>query len=285
VVILSYRSFGYPGLTRLSFSLYSEHFPTLQATVLQGQERPMGRTTSRLRKRVKRPIRRARNRFDHRPVAHFMHIGKTGGTALRFALHDARNATAYRVIRHGHRARLRDIPPGEKFFFSVRDPIDRYVSAFSSRQREGRPRHYRPWTEGEAAAFSRFDSPESLAVALSDEAEGSRSAAEDAMHAIQHLNSSYWKWFADPGYFRSRVDDLLWIGRQEALELERLSQALGVDHLRMPDDPLTANRSTGPKPELSAVARRNLRRFYGRDYEFLDLCHELFPPVARHPEA
>ncbi len=243
----------------------------------------MGRTTSRSRKRVKRPIRRARIRFDHRPVAHFMHIGKTGGTALRLALHDVQTATSYRVIRHGHRARLSDIPDGEKFFFCVRDPIDRYVSAFLSRQREGWPRHYRPWTDGEAAAFSRFDSPGSLAVALSDEAQDSRAAAEDAMQAIKHVNSSYWKWFADPTYFSSRVDDLLWIGRQQALELESLSQALGVDHLSMPDDPLTANRATEPKPELSAVARRNLRRFYERDYAFIDLCNELFP-VALHPE-
>ena len=116
----------------------------------------MGADTHETAERIKRSVKQTRNRLDHRPVAHFMHIGKTGGTALRFALHDVRSATAYRLVLHGHRAHLDGIPVGEKFFFSVRDPIDRYVSAFLSRQRQGRPSHYRPWTEGEATAFSRL---------------------------------------------------------------------------------------------------------------------------------
>jgi hypothetical protein len=184
------------------------------------------------------------------------------------------------MILHGHRARLSGIPVGEKSFFSVRDPIDRYVSAFLSRQREGRPSHYRPWTENEATAFSLFDSPESLGAALSAEG-GTQCAAQDAMRSISHLSSSYWKWFDDPSYFKSRADDLLWIGRQDALDLESLARALGVGELSMPEDPTVANRARGPKPELSDRARQNLRQWYAKDYEFLGLCDQLFPLETR----
>jgi hypothetical protein len=241
----------------------------------------MGQTPTRLRKGIKRSVKRTRNRFDHRPVAHFLHIGKTGGTALRFALHDVRSATAYRLVLHGHRAHLDGIPVGEKFFYSVRDPIDRYVSGFLSRQRQGRPSHFRPWTEGEATAFSLFDSPEALGAALSVEDGVQRAAAEHAMRSISHLSSSYWKWFDDPSYFKSRADDLLWIGRQDALDVESLARALGVDELSLPEDPTIANRAQGPKPELSDLVRQNLRQWYAKDYEFLGLCDQLFPLESR----
>ena len=34
-----------------------------------------------------RAVAKARIRLDRRPVAHFLHIGKTGGTAVKSALH------------------------------------------------------------------------------------------------------------------------------------------------------------------------------------------------------
>ncbi len=56
-----------------------------------------------------------------------------------------------------------------------------------------------------------------------------------------------------------------------------LAVALGVDQLTMPEDAVAAHRATGSKPELSDLARENLRQWYAKDYEFLDLCAELFP--------
>ncbi len=68
---------------------------------------------------------------------HFIHIGKTGGTAVKYALQDY-NATVlgcrYEIILHNHNFKLKDIPIGEKFFFFVREPIDRFISGFYSRK-------------------------------------------------------------------------------------------------------------------------------------------------------
>lgn len=239
----------------------------------------MGGSRARLNKKIKKTVRRTRNRFDRRPVAHFMHIGKTAGTALRLILWDVRLTTRYRPVFHGHGARLARldaIPVGEKFFFCVRDPIGRYTSGFLARQRQDQPRYYVPWTEEEERAFSHFESPEDLAVSLSAGGDIQRHA-EHAMRSIQHVQSSYWDFFHDPEYFKSRRDDLLWIGRQESLDMASLAVALGVDQLTMPEDAVAAHRATGSKPELSDLARENLRQWYAKDYEFLDLCAELFP--------
>lgn len=233
--------------------------------------------TARLRKRAKKTIRRTRDRFDPRPVAHFMHIGKTAGTALRSTLMEVRKETRYRMVLHGHRWRLDRVPAGDKFFFCLRDPTDRYVSGFLGRQRQDRPRFAIPWTEDETWAFTRFDSPETLAVSLSAGGDVQREA-ERAMRSIQHVQTSYWDWFRDPAYFQSRVDDLLWIGRLEALDVRPLALALGVDPFTMPEDTIAAHRGPTSKPALSDLARENLARWYAKDYEFLDLCNELFPP-------
>ncbi len=206
----------------------------------------MGTRTARLRKKVEKSIRRTRDRFDPRPVAHFLHIGKTAGTALRAALMDVRKETKYRMVLHGHRAHLAGIPLGDKVFFCVRDPTDRFVSAFLARQREDRPRFDIPWNDQETIAFTHFGTPDELAVALSMGNDLQRHA-EHTMRSIQHVNRSYWDWFGDPAYFRSRVDDLLWVGRQESLDLSRLAIALGVDHLTMPQDPTISHRSTHSK--------------------------------------
>jgi hypothetical protein len=240
---------------------------------------------TRLRKRSKRRARQLLDTFDRRHVAHFLHVGKTGGTAIKIALEENQRAMSYRLVPHGHQTRLYRIPEGHKFFFCVRDPVDRYVSAFLSRQREGRPVYTRPWTEEEARSFARFSSPENLAGALSAGGEVQREA-EAAMRAIGHVKTSYWDWFLDPVYFRSRAEDIIWIGHQEHLDVDGLAGVLGLDRLDLPKDAAAAHRWIGPKPELSETARQNLKEWYARDYEFLRLCDEVFfarPGSARGP--
>jgi hypothetical protein len=224
-----------------------------------------------------RAVSHARVKLDRRPVAHFLHVGKTAGTALKYALSDVERSSAYRLMLHTHWTRLNVVPEDDFFFFCVRDPISRFVSGFLSRQREGKPRYVIRWREDEKLAFSRFDSPDGLAVALSAGGREQQSA-EDAMHAIRHVRDSYWFWFKDPDYFRQRSDHILWVGRQESLDIESLASTLGVDALHLPDDPIVAHLYTEEKPVLSDLARENLRNWYAKDYEFLELCAELVGP-------
>lgn len=143
-----------------------------------------------------------------RPRAHFLHIGKTGGTAVKFALGNASDG-AYEIVLHGHGTTLEQVPPGDRFFFVLRDPVERFVSGFYSRQRQGRPRYRSPWSPAEERAFQHFDTPEALAIALSSSDGDARDHALAAMRSIEHVRDAYSVWFKNDRYFESRLKDLL----------------------------------------------------------------------------
>jgi hypothetical protein len=196
---------------------------------------------------------------------------------MKQALHDAPAPTRYDVVVHTHGVRMVDIPWRDQFFFIVRDPIDRFVSGFDSRLRQGAPRFHEPWTPDEGRAFERFPSAVDLGLALA--AHGSeRIDAEQAMHSIGHVKTSYWDWFASPAAIRRRERDILWIGFVEELDAEipALAKRLGLPGLELPSDAVAAHRSTSTgKPALPPEAREALALWYREDYEFVDLCREL----------
>jgi hypothetical protein len=99
--------------------------------------------------------------------AHFLHPGKTGGTALKAALAPVALDGRYEIHLHRHNVLLSDISLGDRVFFSVRAPLDRFVSGFNSRRRQGRPRYDIPWSAAEERAFTTFTSPDALGRALS----------------------------------------------------------------------------------------------------------------------
>jgi len=214
-----------------------------------------------------------------RPVINLLHVGKTGGTAVKAALEKAVPANDALLRLHKHRVRLSDIPQGENVVFFLREPISRYVSGFNSRQREGRPRYYSPWSPAERIAFSRFRSADELAVSLSSWDPHVRSAAEDAMRSIQHVGASFYYWFVSDDFFRSRSDDVIFIGFQETLNLDfdRLKHLVGLQsELTLPNDEVVAHRSPSEQDtKLSAQARTNLSRWYARDECFYRLCKEM----------
>lgn len=214
-----------------------------------------------------------------RSQVHFLHVGKTGGTAINAALKPCLTAGDYVIRLRAHSVKLRDIPVGEPVFFAVRDPLTRFVSGFNSRLRMGRPRLDRPWNRHEALVFSRFPSPDALATALSSPDDPTRLAAESAMGSLMHVSESYWKWFEDEEYFASRRSDILFVLFQERLDIDFaiLAWLLGLQgRVALPRDPVQAHRTPpGFSQELSAAAEENLRRWYAREYDFLEQCRLL----------
>ncbi len=236
-----------------------------------------------------RIMRRVRARG--KPRAHLIHIGKTAGTALKWALRPAETSGTYRIVLHEHADALKDIPEGDKVFFVVRDPIERYVSGFYSRQRQGRPRYDYPWSPDEAVAFETFPSADALARALVSPDEQEREAATHAMRSIQHVRDSYWRWFHDPEYFARRSGDVLMVISSESLNASfpRLCELLGVEGVSLPTDEVKAHRNPSVDRRLSDEARANLREWYAEDYAFIDACAALpgfageRPPAATEP--
>jgi len=224
-----------------------------------------------------------------RPRIHFLHIGKTGGTAIRNGLEGYAESPSYKLLFPGHAVRLCDIPRGEKVVFVLRDPLTRFVSAFNGRLREDRPRYHYPWSDGERVAFKRFKSPDDLATALSATDEQERAAAIDAMGSIGHINTPYSFWFGTDRSFRRRLGDVFFIAFQDRLtdDFEALKAKIGLPlEASLPSDEIAAHRTpTGFSRALSETGRGNLERWYEPDLQFVALCRELAPTVNASPTA
>ncbi|WP_348253932.1 sulfotransferase family 2 domain-containing protein [Leptolyngbya sp. AS-A5] len=218
-------------------------------------------------------------RLQGKQFVHYLHIGKTGGTAFHKAVEPNLITDRYRIILHGHPFKLMDVPGGEKVIFFLRDPISRFASGFYSRQRQGLPRDFNPWRPNEAISFNRFQSPQALAAALSSDDAELREAAHYAMTNIGHVKSHFWDWFKDENYFLSRWADILFIGFQESFDSDfaKLKQILQLpDTVVLPQSDEKTNRSPiGINLTFSETERQNLLEWYAADYQFLDLCKRL----------
>lgn len=234
----------------------------------------------------------SRGAHDAVPVpVHFLHVRKTGGTAIKHAIGTAQESGAGDgtglpcvVHLHRHAVRLRDVPAGEKFFFFVRDPVGRFVSGFYSRKRKGRPRYFRQWSERERDAFERFATPDRLACALTSVNDDERAAAESAMRSIPHVRDGYWKWFESEDYFLSRLEDLFFIGFQKRLDddFEILKSRLRLPReLVLPGDDIRSHANPRHLDRtLRDAAVANLHRWYEEDFRFLELCDRV---IREHP--
>jgi hypothetical protein len=212
-------------------------------------------------------------------VLHFLHIGKTGGTAIKEALTPHAESGDWLIKLHRHAVTLENIAAGEGVIFFLRDPLTRFVSGFYSRQRQGQPRYFYRWSPDEKSAFERFATPNKLALALSDENAETRAAAEKAMRTIQHVRDFYARWFGSEDYFRSRLPDIFFIGFQETLgkDFETLKSLLRLPkNISLPGDEVASHKSPAHLDKrLDPKAVENLTKWYGDDSRFYNLCKVL----------
>lgn len=205
-------------------------------------------------------------------MIHFLHIGKTGGTAIREALGGLN--TEY--VFHPHSVRLIDIPVGEKVVFHLREPLSRFRSGFYSRLRKGQPRYFFDWSKSEELAFSQFASPEDLLAGAVDQDKRVRGAAEEALKSIQHVRDHYDFWLHSNDYIKSRSADILHVGFLELLQtgFEELKMKLRVSkHIELPSGEVSAHRNPAyPTRSLSAVEYQYFRNRYQADFEIYEYC-------------
>lgn len=222
---------------------------------------------------------------------HFIHIGKTGGTAIKRALRDAGAAywkeedaptvpeTPYgRIQLHRHSFRMHHVPPEDHVFFCLRDPVDRFVSAFYSRLNKGQPRYYFEWSEEERRAFETFPTPERLAGALASPDPEERALAEWALRNIRHMGSMQ-RFVGTPPQLRARLGQVVYIARQETLSTD-WEQMKALLHLPPDAELPTARvgahrRDPSLNAELDEASTAALREWYRQDYALLKYCDEV----------
>lgn len=206
---------------------------------------------------------------------HFLHISKCAGTQVAAVT----AAVAPVILCHPHNVALRDLPAEQPWFFSIRNPVTRFVSGFYSRKRKGQPRYLVEWRLAEAQAFAAFEHANDLAEALF--APGPRGrAAFGAVHAIGHTARRQCDAFIGCGDFLTTRPPA-WIIRQEQFgaDMRRLLERIGLPQgngpLPLAQDARGAHRNDyADVPALSDLAVENLSRWYASDQHLYALCDE-----------
>ena len=222
-------------------------------------------------------------RWQGGQIANFLHIPKTGGSAIKTAIGRRLDSKKYKIHLRGHSCRLKDIPEGDKFFFFLRDPAQRFVSAFNHKKSGKKLWKHTKFLE-ETAALEHFQTANHLAESLSSDCEVTKQAAVEAMNCIEHVNTFYLDWFHSQEYFLSRLSDVLYIGFQESLDQDFL---MLKQILRLPDEtylpPRNSTEANKNSDALSANltqrAKENLKVWYADDYDFLSLCQKKAPEI------
>lgn len=153
---------------------------------------------SRFRTLVRAYTHKPKNKFGD-PNYVFMHVGKTGGTSVNRFFHDCHRAglRVPIVLNHNWSFQMaRTRYPGAKIIVVLRDPLERIVSGFNFRLREGRPKGH-PWSDSEAIAFSHFRTAKEFLTGLHSDDARELSAAAFCFRNINHLRRGYRYHFGD----------------------------------------------------------------------------------------
>jgi len=243
----------------------------------------------KLRRRARRVLLPLIAFATGRRKVNFLHIGKTGGTALRVALgirSDGLLLTPDYIIKfHDHSVRLDDVARGEKIVFGIRDPVARFVSAFYSRLRRGR-HGTNSWKPAEREALERFRTPEALALGLSSLNADEKSSAEAAMCSILHVRHGLPYWLSNVAALQARSSDIAYVYHQQTLEtdFENLKRLLHLPaELALPTDPVIAHRLPEAfDRKLSEDAAKNIAAWYAADYALIAAGEAIAQTHAQH---
>ncbi len=198
----------------------------------------------------------------------FLHIPKTGGTAIRTALETAGTAGDSSAVRFfGHGCSLDQLREHDVVFV-IRDPIERVISAFYSRRRMGRPRYDSAHTPGEAITFGRWPELEPLIL---DVAAGDPDA-QSAWDAVPHLRPLS-AWLVDAEAIEG--PNIAYIAHLPTLDREwpAMCGIWGISAASdLPTSPVAAHRAPERPPDLSQAARDALRLLLDDDYRLYSHC-------------
>jgi len=209
-----------------------------------------------------------------------LHPGKTGGTYLKSVVRHNKKNWSRRIKLLSHRETVASTQTAfgadRQLAFTFREPMQRFVSGFNSRLRQGRPTNNRVWSPGEAAAFLFFDTANQLAESLDSPDERMKSAAFFAFNSIMHLKKNYEFYFESPeALTRARSSIVACIDVQD---LDRgiagFFAKIGIGDFDLPPG-TDRHASPARAEELSARAKRNLKSHWAQEFEFFEAFKEI----------
>ena len=210
----------------------------------------------------------------------FIHIGKNAGTHINNISSKINSLQSeYKIISARHRGNLRDIPKRIPYFFSIRDPISRFKSAFYSRKRKGYPVYDSPHNRSESKAFSIFKEANDLAESLFRE-DSIGEEAFWAMNSITHIKTHQFDRFSSvPSFLKYRPP--IHIIRTENFKndfskfLLKTNIKVSIDELNLEKDKNSSHTTIySDIPSLSELAKSNLKIWFKKDYYFYGICSD-----------
>ena len=154
-----------------------------------------------------------------------MHIPKTGGSAIRITLSGENKlytSKSFKSLRfenkiyfNDHNFKLSDCLDDERIFFSFRDNITRFQSAFYSRKRCGKPLNNVPWNDLEKIVFSNFNSPDDFVQAIIRDEKYlggcNQKSARTLFMDIPIFSRGYSYYFKDIEYLETKKKNIFYI--------------------------------------------------------------------------
>lgn len=208
---------------------------------------------------------------------HFLHISKTGGTAVKSSLGWNRINSKNLFLFQGHDFTLKNLNENDSFILFVREPLSRYISGFYSRKRKGLPVRFNEWSKEEKIAFENFKTPNDLAEAIYSIDKNIQSVAQKAMKDIHHVKTSFYDWVVDNETFKEGFDKLFYLGFQENFEKDfnEMCEKLGfnVELEKSLEKAHVADKNEDRF--LSETAIKNLKEWYKRDVLFYEYCKSI----------
>ncbi|MEM8787887.1 MAG: hypothetical protein AAGE76_06475 [Pseudomonadota bacterium] len=223
---------------------------------------------------------------DTPPIV-FLHIPKTAGSYLiDLIVHNLQIADRPDLFYAPHwmsAARTAELfGPDRRLALILRDPVDRFVSAFQSRHRQGAPAYDTPWTDHEARVFRDYPDLDALIDALGSLWPKRRRAAVAAVAGMTLVPRDYTHAFGSLTGAQTSLEAL-----SLCLPMARLDRdlglamtALGFERFEMAERPL---RNMAPtRPTLSPRRRSILERHLAEDIAIHDVLHQ--HATRLHPE-
>jgi len=229
-----------------------------------------------LRIKKKPFIRNFNIKFLFRKKLHFIHIGKTAGSSIRNSLiHFNNSQKKYHFNIYGHSFKLYHLAKKEKYFLTIRNPVNRFVSGFLSQQNrvkfeiENKITEEEKYIKGfkEREAFKNFSDANHLAESLFSDDLAIKTKAGSAMKNTKHLNDPYADYFSK--------EDLIERKPLFVLELEKLDSDFSefckkfkLEVIALPKEKkLTHKGDYSNNKELSEGAILNLKKWYKDDFD------------------
>lgn len=154
------------------------------------------------------------------------HIPKVGGSAYMNASNVMAKDGHIMPLMLAHAWNLRMVKkalPDLKVCALIRDPLERTVSGFNSRWRQGRPTRNSFWRPEEAISFSIYRDVRAFLDALISEDEFDLSATKFALANIHHLSHGFSFYFGNVRFIEKNKDNIAYIAHvNDSLELWKI---------------------------------------------------------------